>query len=186
MLEFSPVEILLLLVAVALLAGWLVLRRRQRPRSLETVLDQIAFERIQDIVIPKVDEGEIQIDHLVLTAAGLLVIDIKEVEGTVFGSDKMDQWTVIGADNRFTFTNPQPALYDRIAAVRQVVRQVPVDGKVVFLDGAEFTKGTPSMVANLDQLQTEFGDPDPVAAKVKIEAFTPHWEAIKSLSAQSS
>ncbi|HSG95155.1 MAG TPA: hypothetical protein VLA28_06520, partial [Afifellaceae bacterium] len=99
-------------------------------------------------------------------------------------SDKMDNWTVIAENKRFTFTNPQPGLYDRIAAVRQVVRQVPVSGRVVFLDGARFTKGVPDMVANLDQLLEDFGDSDEAAAKVKIEAFTPHWEQIKSLASR--
>ena len=154
--------------------------RGNRPRTLASVLDGIAYERIESLVIPKADEGEIQIDHLVLTAQGLLIIDIKEVQGAVFGSDKMDAWTVISDNKRFTFNNPQPALYDRIAAVKQIVRQVPVAGRVVFLDGAEFAKGVPSLVANLDELQAEFGDWDKEAAKVKIEAFMPHWEQIKS------
>ena len=154
--------------------------RRDKPRTLESVLNEIAFERIEGLIIPKADEGEIQIDHLVLTAQGLLIIDIKHVEGAVFGGDKMEQWTVIANDKRFTFSNPQPALYDRIAAVKQIVRQVPVAGKVVFLDGATFTKGIPGMVCNLDELQSEFGDWDEDAAKVKIEAFMPHWEQIKA------
>jgi hypothetical protein len=167
--------------ALALLVLWLILRlRRKSERTVESVLGDIAYERLQNLVIPKADEGEIQIDHLVLTAAGLLIVDIKEVQGNVFGSDKMDQWTVISEDKRFTFSNPQPALYDRIAAVRQIVRQVPVSGRVVFLDGARFTKGTPSMVASLDDLLAEFGEADADAAKVKIEAFIPHWEQIKA------
>lgn len=167
------------LVVVTVLVLILVRIRRNRPRTLASVLNNIAYERIEGLVIPKADEGEIQIDYLVLTAQGLLIIDIKDVKGAVFGSDKMDSWTVISDDNRFTFNNPQPALYDRIAAVRQIVRQVPVAGRVVFLDGAEFTKGVPSLVANLDELQAEFGDWDKDAAKVKIEAFMPHWEQIK-------
>ena len=172
---------LLAAIALLLLLVWLLVRyRRGRPRTLESVLNRIAYERLEGLVIPKADEGEIQVDHLVLTAQGLLIIDIKDVRGIVFGSDKMDQWTVISENKRFTFNNPQPALYDRIAAVRQIVRQVPVSGKVVFLDGATFTKGVPGMVANLDQLQEEFGDWDEVAAKAKIDAFKPHWEQIKS------
>ena len=154
--------------------------RRESFESGRSFGDVGAYERIEGLIIPKADEGEIQVDHLVLTAQGLLIIDIKEVQGTVFGGDKMDAWTVISNDKRFTFNNPQPALYDRIAAVKQIVRQVPVAGKVVFLDGAEFTKGIPSMVANLDELQSEFGDWDKEAAKVKIEAFMPHWEQIKA------
>lgn len=176
-----PMPLILAATALVLLAVWLFVRyRRGRPRTLESVLNRIAFERLEGLVIPKVDEGEIQVDHLVLTPQGLLIIDIKNVQGTVFGSDKMDEWTVISKDKRFTFKNPQPALYDRIAAVRQIVRQVPVSGKVVFLDGATFTKGVPDMVANLDELQETFGDWDEDAAKVKIEAFKPHWEQIKS------
>ena len=179
----NPLAWVASVVALAVV-GWLLFGRRSRPRSLETVLDEIAFERLEGLVIPKVDEGEIQIDHLVLTAQGLVVIDIKDVQGNVFGSNKMDQWTVIANDKRFTFNNPQPALYDRIAAVRQIVRQVPVAGRVVFLDGATFTKGIPNLVCDLDDLQAEFGDWDATAAKVKIEAFMPHWEQIKATSEQ--
>ena len=160
---------------------WLIIRRRRgRPRTLASVINSIAFERLQGLVIPKADEGEIQIDHLILTAQGLLIIEVKEVRGTVFGSDKMQDWTVIADDKRFTFSNPQPALYDRIAAVRQIVRQVPVAGRIVFLDGANFTKGVPGLVCNLDELLQEFGEQDKAAAKVKIEAFRPHWEQIQS------
>lgn len=173
--------LLLPLAAVALLVVWLVIRyRRGRIRTLESVLKDIAFDRLEGLIIPKADEGEIQIDHLILTAEGLVVIDIKDVTGTVFGSDKMDQWTVISDNHRFTFTNPQPALYDRVAAVRQIVRQVPVEGRVVFLDGASFTKGVPEFVCSLDELRAEFGERDKEAAKVKIEAFKPHWEQIRA------
>lgn len=180
--ELSNAMLLAIAAVVALILWFIVRRRQQRTRTLASVLNNIAFERIEGLIIPKADEGEIQIDHLVLTAQGLLIIDIKDVQGNVFGSDKMEHWTVISNDKRFTFNNPQPALYDRIAAVRQVVRQVPVAGKVLFLDGANFTKGVPGMVANLDELQAEFGDWDKEAAKVKIEAFMPHWEQIKSLA----
>jgi hypothetical protein len=178
-----PATEMLAAVAVVLLVVWLIIRRqRHARRTLKSVLNEIAYERLEGLIIPKADEGEIQVDHLLLTPGGLLIIDVKDVTGNVFGSDKMDQWTVISEDKRFTFTNPQPGLYDRIAAVRQVVRQVPVSGRVVFLDGASFTKGVPKLVSNLDQLLEEFGDTDKSAAKAKIEAFIPHWEQIKALA----
>jgi hypothetical protein len=166
------------LVVLLLLFLFVYRRRKGRARSFEGVLKAIAFERMSNLIIPNADEGEIQIDHLVLTSEGLLIIDVKDVSGTVFGSDKMQDWTVISQDRRFTFSNPQPALYDRIAAVRQIVREVPVAGRILFLDGAEFTKGTPGLICGLDQLLSEFGESDHVAAKVKIDAFRPHWELI--------
>jgi hypothetical protein len=169
---FLPVLLLLLVV-------WLVYRRRIAGDHLQRVLKDIGFARIEGLVVPDSDEGEIQIDYLLLTSQGLLILHIKDVEGVVFGSDKMQDWTVISKDRRFTFSNPQPALYDRIAAVRQIVRQVPVEGRVLFLDGAEFTKGVPSMVCTLDELHEQFGEKDKAAAQRKIEAFKPHWELLQ-------
>lgn len=173
-------QVLAAAVAVLLLVvAWVILRRRNRRSRLHRVLADISFDRIDGLLIPNGDEGEIQIDHLLLTSQGLLIVDIKDAVGTVFGSDKMQEWTVISDERRYTFSNPQPALYDRIAAVRQIVRQVPVSGRVLFLDGAEFTKGVPGMVAGLDELEADFGESDKAAAKFKIEAFKPHWDLLR-------
>ena len=183
MIQIADIEItpsmLALLAVLLLLIIWLLYRYiRGSGSKLQRVLDEIAFERIEKLVIPSADEGEIQVDHLLLTSQGLLILEIKDAEGAVFGGDKMQDWTVISDDRRYTFSNPQPALYDRIAAVRQIVRQVPVAGRVLFLDGAEFTKGVPGLVCTLDELSAEFGEPDKKAANYKIEAFRPHWELI--------
>ena len=168
-----------LLPVVLLLLIWMWYLLRGRGSRLQRVLSDISHDRIDDLLIPNGDDGEIQIDHLLLTSQGLLIVDIKDVAGTVFGSDKMQEWTVISEDRRFTFSNPQPALYDRIAAVRHIVRQVPVAGRIVFLDGAEFTKGVPDLVAGIDELQAEFGETDKAVANVKVEAFKPHWDLIR-------
>lgn len=184
--DFPGIYLLPLLIVVLLLAFWLLYRHRSgRGRSLARVLKSIAFERMENLVIPNSDEGEIQIDHLVLTAQGLLIIHVKDVIGNVFGSDKMQDWTVIGEDRRYTFANPQPALYDRIAAVRHIVRDVPVAGRILFLEQAEFSKGVPGLVCNLQELETEFGENDKAAAKVKVEAFKPHWEHIVAYASEA-
>jgi hypothetical protein len=166
---FLPVLALLLIL-------WLLYRFSKRGDRLQRTLREIAHERVDALVIPNGDDGEIQLDYLLLTSQGLLILHIKDVQGTVFGSDKMQDWTVISDDRRYTFSNPQPALYDRIAAVRQLVNQVPVAGRVVFLDGGEFTKGVPGLVCNLDELLEEFAEKDKAAAHRKIEAFKPHWD----------
>ncbi len=154
-------------------------RRFSKERRLKKVLGAIAHDRIDHLIIPSADEGEIQIDHLLLTAEGLLIVDIKDVSGAVFGSDKMQDWSVISDNHRFTFSNPQHGLYDRIAAVRQIVRQVPVSGRILFLDGAEFKKGVPGLVCTLDSILTEFFENDRAVGKSKIEAFKPQWDLIR-------
>jgi hypothetical protein len=164
---------------VLLLLVWFIYRSRNRGDRMRQVLDEISYDRINGLLIPNGDEGEIQIDHLLLTSQGLLILDIKDASGAVFGSDKMQDWTVIAEDRRYTFPNPQAGLYDRIAAVRHIVRQVPVAGRLLFPDSAAFTKGVPDLVADLDALLSEFGENDKAAAKVKIEAFKPHWDLIR-------
>lgn len=177
----SPEAYLLPLLLVVLLLVLLAVyqRRYRKARRLKKVLGAIAYDRIDELIIPSADEGEIQIDHLLLTAEGLLIVDIKDVNGAVFGSDRMQDWTVISDDRRFTFSNPQHALYDRIAAVRQIVRQVPVSGRILFLDGAEFKKGVPGLVCTLDSMLAEFSEKDRAVGKSKIEAFKPHWDLIR-------
>jgi len=181
---FLPTAGIILLLAIFLLYRLL----RGRAGGLERAMAAISFDRVDALVIPSADEGEILVDHLLLTTKGLLVLEVKHVEGTVFGGDKLQDWTVIARDGRFTFSNPQPALYDRIAAVRQIVREVPVAGRILFMDGAEFAKGVPDLVVNLEELVSEFGEADRNAAKFKIEAFKPHWDLIRkeALAAGSS
>jgi len=178
--DFAQSPYFFLLVGILLLLLiWLLYRFvKGRGSKLEQVLRDIAYERVHDLVIPNGDDGEILIDQLLLTSQGLLILELKDVEGSVFGSDKMEDWTVISAQRRYTFPNPQHGLYDRIAAVRQIVRQVPVAGRVLFLEGAEFSKGMPGLVSTLDKLLEEFGEKNKKGAQVKVEAFMPHWELI--------
>ena len=53
----------------------------------------------------------------------------------------MLEWTAIGKKRRYTFANPQHALYDRMAAVRLLTGDVPVEGRVLFTLRSEFPEG---------------------------------------------
>ena len=57
---------------------------------------------------------------------------------------------------RFTFTNPQSSLYDRIAAVKAVAGEVPVEGRIVFTRRGKFPKGLPKWTLMVDSLRAEF------------------------------
>ncbi|MDX1406262.1 MAG: nuclease-related domain-containing protein [Woeseiaceae bacterium] len=170
------------IILVALLLTWFLVRLFRKDKSLSKALDDIAYERIEGMLVPNSEGGEIQIDHLVLTAKGLLIVDVKDVKGTVFGSDKMEHWTCIAENRQFKFNNPQTPLYDRIAAVHGLVNDIPIAGRVVFLEGADFTKGVPSLVTSIDGLIEEFGVPDKEASQGRVEQFMPQWELIYSAS----
>lgn len=174
------VGIVLGIVALTVLV-WLFFRRRRRP-GLAAALESVAIDRLQNVLLPDGMGGQIQIEHLLLTGNGLLVIDVKAFEGTIFAGERMAEWTVIGKQGRFTFPNPLGTLYDRVAALRQLVRDVPVAGLVLFGGGADFSKGRPRDVLHPEDLVGRYPRPDPVDLERLLVAFAPHWDRVKSAS----
>jgi hypothetical protein len=163
------------LLVVALILFW----RRRRPR-LSQALQDVSIDRLQNVLLPDGMGGQIQVEHLLLTANGFVVIDVKEFEGTIFAGDRMAEWTVIGQRGRFTFPNPLGTLYDRVAALKQIVRDVPVVGLVLFGSGADFTKGRPKDVVLPAELVERYQKPDQVDRERLLVAFAPHWERVKA------
>jgi hypothetical protein len=167
----------LVLVAVAALAWRFWWRRREL--TLSQVLAKVAIDRVQDVLVPDGMGGQIQVEHLLLTGNGVLVIDVKAFEGTIFASERMAEWTVIGEKGRFTFPNPLGTLYDRVAALKQLVRDVPVTGLVLFGERADFSKGRPRDVLSPPELMERYARPDQADLERLLVAFAPHWERVK-------
>jgi hypothetical protein len=136
--------------------GYGAYRRRSRRRSLIARLDRIAYEAAHQVLVPDGMGGFIHVDHLLLTPRGILVLDTRRVAGLIFGGDQMSDWTVMARGRRYTFDNPQPALYDRIAAVKALVGEFPVEGRLVFSNLGKFAKGVPKYVLMLDGIEVEF------------------------------
>src|SRR5208282_3961540 len=146
----------LLFLGAASFFGVRAFRRRSRRRSLLARLERIAFGAAHQVLVPDGMGGFIHIDHLLLTPRGVLVLDTRRVAGLIFGGDQMSDWTVMGRSRRYTFDNPQPALYDRIAAVKALVGEVPVEGRLLFSNVGKFTKGIPKWVLMLDGIEVQF------------------------------
>jgi Nuclease-related domain len=135
-------------------------QRRARRKGLLARLERVAYESAHQVLVPDGMGGFIHIDHLLLTPRGVLVLDTRRVAGLIFGGDQMSDWTVMGRGRRFTFDNPQPALYDRIAAVKALVGEFPVEGRLLFSNQGKFTKGMPKYVMMLDAIEVEFPQVD--------------------------
>jgi hypothetical protein len=167
------------LAILLLLAAWLVWRRNRGP-EVARALEAVAIARLQNVLVPDGNGGHIQVEHLLLTGQGLVVIDAKSFVGTIFASERMAEWTVIGKQGRFTFPNPLGTLYDRVAALRQLVREVPVAGYVLFGGSADFTKGRPRDVLSAAELVERYRRPDQADLERLLEAFAPHWDRVKA------
>lgn len=168
-----------------LAAGVIYVRDRVRQmrarRAIDNVISSVAYDELRDVLLPWGAGDQIHINYLLLTQRGLLVIDLYDVQGVVFAGNKMSQWSVFGPKRHFTFANPLPMLEDRVAAVRQVVGEAPVEGRIVFSMRGEFPKGQPALVLRLDALQDQFPvverSPGGVAA-----AFAPVWEHLRQVA----
>src|SRR6201996_3413102 len=174
--EWVALGVGIIVLAAIAFFGIRAYQRRSRRKALLGRLKRIAFETAHQVLVPDGMGGYIHIDHLLLTPRGILVLDTRRVAGLIFGGDQMSDWTVMGRGHRYTFDNPQPALYDRIAAVKAIVGEVPVEGRLLFSNVGKFTKGIPKWVVRLDSIEVEFpvverGDPSLAASEQYQEAW---------------
>src|SRR6202167_1472554 len=153
--EFILIAVVLALLGVGAFFGIRAYLRSARRRALLVRLERLAFDAKHQVLVPDGMGGFIHIDHLLFTPRRMLVLDPRRIGGLIFGGDQMSDWTVMGR-RRYTFDNPQPALYDRIAAVKALVGEVPVEGRLVFSNVGKFTKGIPKWVLMLDGIEVQF------------------------------
>lgn len=166
------------LLTAIITAGVRALMTRRAERRNQDRIESIAYEVLRNVLIPNGNGGQLHLNYLLLTERGLLIIDLFDIPGAVFGGDQMFQWTAIGRKLRFTFSNPQPILYDRIAAVKLLAGEVPVEGRLVFTQRSDFPKGKPKYVVQIDQLNTAFPIVDRSRSNVAA-AFADVWQNIK-------
>lgn len=168
------------------LFGWRRYRLHRERRARQARIASVAVDYLRDVLVPDPSDGGLHIDYLLLTPRGLLILDLRDISGNVFGSDSMTEWTIMSAGRRFTFANPQVALYDRIAALRAVAGSIPVDGRVVFASGAVFPKGMPRMSLREEALEADFLLGERAHAESVVAPWLPDWQRLKTELRDSS
>ena len=169
---------LLALMAFGAVIGFGRWRQSRARRKIVKAVESISSAALRDIIIPDGSGGHLHLDFLLLTGRGLVVVDLRDVAGVVFGAEHMHEWTVMSGSKRETFLNPLEALYDRVAAVRLVAVDVPVEGRIVFTDRGRFPKGRPPHVSRLGALAAEFPTPEPGSVNAAAERFRQAWDEI--------
>jgi hypothetical protein len=173
---------LILLGCAAIFRRW---RHNRARKQVVRAVESISLASLRDIVLPDGSGGHLHLDFLLLTGRGLLVIDLRDVAGVVFGGEHMHEWTVMNGIARSTFMNPLEALYDRVAVVRQLAGDVPVEGRIVFTERGRFPKGRPPKVTQLAALAAEYPALGPDAAIAVEERYRQAWDEISKLSEPS-
>ena len=155
-------------------------RKQSDSNPLTNLIEEISIERLSNIVLFDDMDGEIHIEHLLLTIRGLVILDVKTSTGKVFGGNQMDEWAILTGQERISIQNPQTALYNRMAALRLLVRDIPILGHVLFIQGADFSRDRPENVILPQELLNLYKKPDRLELERVTEAFSPYWKTICS------
>lgn len=174
---FAVVAVLL----IGLLVRWWWTPARRHERALRKALRVIGHDTLVDRVIPDGVDGEIQIDLIVLTGAGLLVLEVKRVEGTVFGAASMDQWTALTPHRRIAFENPLELMHRRIIALKaRLGDDVPVEGRVVLVGDVTLGADLPDVVTTPETLAESYAA---TAGKADTSPYYNHWTQLSQEAA---
>jgi hypothetical protein len=173
--------------ALGALVFWLygVYRRFSARRAVLAAVRSVAYDSVADVLIPDGMEGFLHIDFLILTQRGILVLDLREIPGVIFGGDQMNEWTVMTRRRRYTFANPQGPLLDRIAAVRLVAGETPVEGRIAFTGRAKFPKGRPKSVLLLESLKAEYAPVDKQTMQAAVARYQADWKRVREATRPS-
>ena len=181
-----------LLIAAAAVFGFLAFwvwswySRYRARKALHAAVTSAAADHLTDSLVPDGMGGSFHVDFLLLTLRGVVVIDLRNVKGNIFGGDQMAEWTVMDGARRFTFVNPQSALYDRIAAVKAITGDIPVEGRIVFTRRGRFPKGLPKWTLMLDALRAEFPAADFESPAETVARFRDGWQSLRDTVKPSS
>lgn len=174
-----------ILLGILITFGWRWYRQRRERLRRRTRIEAVCVDYLRDVAIADGSGGLLHLDYLLLTARGLLILDVRDVVGNIFGSDPMVEWTVMQGARRYTFANPQGGLYDRIAAITAIIEDVPVEARVMFGPGANFPKGMPRLTLREESLEAEFPLGDRAQAEQLVEVWRPAWERLRTALAPS-
>ena len=174
-------------VAVALLAvlgsrAWVV-RRRDARRVARVTAGAADF--LRNVLVPDGKGGDYHLDFVLLTSRGIVVIDMRDIIGNVFGGDQMTAWTLMSGPRRTTFVNPQAGLYDRIASVKAIATDTPIEGRIVFTKHAKFPKGLPRFTVMLESVAAEFPKLGAAELDIAVAKYRPGWARLKEAAKPS-
>jgi hypothetical protein len=183
--QFAALVVGVVVVAwPALLGGraWVVRRRDARRVARVT---SGAADFLRNVLVPDGNGGDYHLDFVLLTSRGVIVIDMRDITGNVFGGDQMTAWTLMNGPSRTTFVNPQAGLYDRIASVKAIATDTPVEGRIVFTKRAKFPKGLPRFTVMLESIGAEFPKLGAAELEVAVSKYRPGWAKLKDAAKPS-
>lgn len=151
-------------------------------RKLNKLLTNLGPESLHNVIIPDGLDGNVFVEHLILTPCEILLIGVKRYRGLIFAAENIDLWTQVVGQKSYKFENPLHQLENDVSALSAYLEKSKIHSKVLFISGSEFPKGKPDdivSVQDLKTLQQEY-------AKKKVpEALNADWKRLVKLSSKN-
>ncbi|WP_043319504.1 nuclease-related domain-containing protein [Microbulbifer sp. HZ11] len=106
------------------------------------------YRRLHDVTLCTPD-GTTQIDHIFVSRFGIFVIETKNMQGWIFGSERQAQWTQKIYKKSFRFQNPLRQNYKHVKALEALLDVTPdvIHSVVVFAGNSTFKTPMPANVS---------------------------------------
>jgi restriction system protein len=154
-----------------LIKGWL--GEKMTTFGIWLKLDPKVYRRVHDVILPA-RGGTTQVDHVLLSIYGLFVIETKNRDGWIFGSEKQETWTQQLFRKTFKFQNPLRQNYRHTQSLSEFLGLDPrfLHSVVFFIGDVELKTPLPENVLTrgLSRYIKSFSEPVLTPAQVmKIE-----------------
>ncbi|MBI3774725.1 MAG: NERD domain-containing protein [Gammaproteobacteria bacterium] len=130
-------------------------RRDAEQRRVAKIVKNLNIAYLKNVAFPDSMDGYVFVDYLLLTPAGIVVLDLQDYNGFIFGGPNIDQWTQMVRQRGYKFENPLHQNAWRLQIIRSFVKDAPLIGKVVFSSVSQFPKGIPEGVSHVSTLNEE-------------------------------
>lgn len=116
--------------------------------AIRRQLNPLIYVDMHNVTLPTADGGSTQIDHLIFSPYGLFVLETKNYQGWIFGTEKQREWTQQIFRKRSRFQNPLRQNYKHVKTLQSLLDIAPehLHSVIAFVGDCEFKTEMPAHV----------------------------------------
>ena len=151
-------------------------RKKSTSHQMAEILKPYIQQEIRNVIIPDGIGGLLEIEHLILTQHGLLLLESYPMSGNMFGAENIDLWTQHIDGKSYKFANPLRHIRTSRQALMVLAPNMPIFCRVVFNADSVFPKGKPEEVSVLSSLSDDLSKIQ--SSTVKMDQALLIWQRI--------
>ena len=128
-----------------MLKGWF--GEKKTAFNMWLTLDSKVYRRHHNVIIPS-KSGTTQIDHILVSPFGVFIIETKNMNGWIYGSENQPKWTQVLYRSKYPFQNPIRQIYrqKKILAEHLGIDERFIYPIIYFVGDCDFKTDVPSNV----------------------------------------